>query len=76
MHLELTKIFQRKNCRFTGIMVIRSKSVALAFWKLNLAVIHEKGEWHNHFLCILGLREGRDLLMAKSSLAKWHRCLR
>ena len=23
------KLFQRKNCRFTGIMVIRSQSVAL-----------------------------------------------
>ena len=41
MHLELTKIFQRKNCRFTGLMVIRSQAVALAFWKLNLAAIHE-----------------------------------
>ena len=64
------KIFQRKNCRFTSIMVIRSQSVALAFQKLNLAAIHEQGEWHIHFQCILGLREGRDLLMAKSSLVK------
>ena len=29
---------------FIDIMVIRSQSVALAFWKLNLAAIHEQGE--------------------------------
>ena len=70
------KMFQQgKNCRFTGIKAIRSQSVALAFWKLNLATIHEHGEWHIHFQCILGLREGRDLLMAKSSPVKWHKCL-
>ena len=35
------------------------ESVALVFWKLNLAAMHEWGEWlHNHFQCILGLREG------------------
>ena len=36
------------------------ESVVLAFWKLNLAAIHEWGKWmHNHFQCLLGLREGR-----------------
>ena len=69
------KIFQRKNCRLIGIMVIRSQSLALAFWKLNLAAIHEQEEWHIHFQYILGLREGRDLLVAKSSLVKWQQCL-
>ena len=47
----------------------------MAFWKLNLAAIHEQGEWHIHFQCILGLREGRDLLMARFSQVKWHKCL-
>ena len=64
------KIFHRKNCRLTGIIVIRSQSVALAFWKLNLADIHEKGEWHIHFQCVVGLREGRDLPVVKSSPVK------
>ena len=70
------KIFHRKNCRFTGIMVVRSQSVALAFWKLNLAAIHEQGEWHIHSQHILGLREGRDLLVANSSPVKWPKCLK
>ena len=59
------KMFQRKNCRFTGIMGIRSQSVALAFWKLYLAAIHEQGEWHIHFQCVLGLRGRRDLIVVK-----------
>ena len=50
--------------------------MVLAFQKLNLAAIHEKGKWHIHFQCIHGLREGRDLLMAKSTLIKWHKYLR
>ena len=46
------------------------------FLELNLAAIHEQGEWHIHFQCILGLREGRDLLLVKSSPVKQHKCLR
>ena len=43
-------------------------SVALVIWKLNLAAIHEQGEWlHIHSQCILALREGRDLLVAEFS---------
>ena len=50
--------------------------MALAFQKLNLAAIHEQGEWpHNHSQCILGLREGRDLLVVEFSLVKWLKCL-
>ena len=63
-------IFHRKDSRFTGKMVIRSPSVALAFQKLYLAAIHEHGKWHNHFQCTLGLRDGRDLLMAEFSPVK------
>ena len=52
------------------------ESVALAFQKLNLAAIHEQGEWpHNHSHCILGLREGRDLLVTEFSPVKWLKCL-
>ena len=52
------------------------ESVALAFLKLKVAAIHEQEEWpHNHSQCILGLREGRDLLMAEFSLVKWPKCL-
>ena len=50
--------------------------MALAFQKLNLAGIHEQAEWpHIHSKCILGLREGRDLLVAEFSLVKWLKCL-
>ena len=39
---------------------IGSQPLALAFQKLNLAAIHERGKWsNNHFPCVLGLREGR-----------------
>ena len=48
--------------------------MALAFWKLNLAAIHEQGERHIYFQHILGLREGRDLV-ANFSPVKWHKCL-
>ena len=52
------------------------ESVALAFQKLNLAAIHEQGEWpHNHSQCVQGLREGRDLLLVEFSPVKWLKCL-
>ena len=49
--------------------------MALAFWKLNLAAIHELGKWHIHFQHILGLREERDLLVVEFSPVKWHKYL-
>ena len=50
--------------------------VALAFQKINLAAIHEWGEWlHNHFQHVLGLREGRYLLVVEFSSVKWLKCL-
>ena len=50
--------------------------MALAFQKLNLAAIYEQGEWpHNLSQCVVGLIEGRDLLVVEFSPNNWLKCL-
>ena len=75
MHLGLTgKFFSKEKLQFHRYKG-HKESVALAFQKLNLAAIHEEGEWHIHFQYVLRLSEGGDLLVLGFSPIKWHKCL-
>ena len=76
VHLELTvKCFMKEKLQVHRYGS-HKESLALAFWKLNLAAIHKWEEWlHNHFQHVLGFREGRDLLVVEFSLVKWLKCL-
>ena len=38
----------REYCRFTGMEGVKSQPLTLAFQKLNLAAIHERGKWPNN----------------------------